>query len=125
MNRMTYRRLALATLMMGMMGTTAALAEDAPKMDQKPMGMFRDADTDKDGFLTRAELDAAHKKRLDEMFENTDANKDGKLSKEEMKAGREKMRAKWKERREKMKAMREEMGKSKMEDGMPMDDSTH
>jgi Ca2+-binding EF-hand superfamily protein len=125
MTRFDYRRLALAALALGVMVPAAAHAEEAGKADHKPMGMFREADTDKDGFLTRAELDAAHKKRLDEMFANTDTNKDGKLSQDEMKEGRKKMREKWKERRAQMKSMREEMKKGKMEDDAPMGDDSH
>jgi hypothetical protein len=104
MNRFDYRRLALATLMMGALGTTAALAEEGTGPGgHKGPGMFKEADTDGDGFLTRMEMDAVHQKRLDKMFAETDTNKDSKLSEEEMKAGREKMREKFKGGREKFK----------------------
>ncbi len=59
---------------------------------------FEQADANKDGFLTREEMEAAHKARLDKMFARMDENKDGKLSREEMKKGHEAMRAKWQAR---------------------------
>jgi Spy/CpxP family protein refolding chaperone len=49
-------------------------------------------DTDKDGAVSRAELQAAQQKQLD-MFDRADVNKDGKLSADERKAFHETMRA--------------------------------
>ncbi|HEY4374365.1 MAG TPA: hypothetical protein VGN52_20755 [Burkholderiales bacterium] len=46
------------------------------------------ADTDGDGMLSRAEVDAAGIKNLSKNFDAIDANKDGKLSRDEMKAYR-------------------------------------
>ena len=86
-----------------LLGGAAAHAEDAPKADpaKKPhTGFFTDADANKDGFLTKDEMQKAQEKRLDDMFTRTDTNKDGKLSKDEMKTGRDKMEKRWKERRE-------------------------
>ena len=56
---------------------------------------FERADKNSDGFLTREEMDAAHKEKLDNMFGKLDTDKDGKLSKTELEAGRKEMRAKW------------------------------
>lgn len=59
---------------------------------------FEEADTNKDGFLTKDEMRAVQEKKLDQMFEHVDADKDGKLSKEELKKGHEEMRQKMRER---------------------------
>lgn len=58
--------------------------------------MFQETDTNTDGFITRDEMLAKQQARVDEMFTTIDADKDGKLSKDEMAKGRELMRAKWK-----------------------------
>jgi hypothetical protein len=60
--------------------------------------MFDKTDTNHDGFLSKDEMEASQKARLDEMFTLTDTNKDGKLSPEELKKGRELMREKFKEK---------------------------
>jgi len=52
-------------------------------------------DTDRDGQVTRAELEAAQKKQL-ELFERADADHDGRLTREEMRALRAQ---RWAERR--------------------------
>jgi Ca2+-binding EF-hand superfamily protein len=58
-----------------------------------PMHRF---DTDRDGQVTRAELEAAQKKQL-ELFERADADHDGRLTREEMRALRAQ---RWTERRD-------------------------
>jgi hypothetical protein len=67
--------------------------------------MFEETDSNKDGFLTREEMRAAHEKRQDKMFENLDSDKDGRLSKEELAKGRDDMKKKfkdnWKDRNDK------------------------
>jgi EF hand len=60
--------------------------------------MMRRMDTDKDGSISKAELQAAQLKQL-EMFDRADANKDGKLSAEERKAFHQTMRAEYKAKR--------------------------
>lgn len=67
------------------------------------MMFLRDADTNHDGKITRAEYDASVKARFDAM----DTNHDGKISKDERKAARDKMRA---EMRERMRAEGRERG---------------
>ena len=57
---------------------------------------FKDADTNKDGALDKAEFQAMHDKQFTEM----DANKDGKLSKDEMKAAHKARKDKMKEKRD-------------------------
>lgn len=71
-------------------------AKKAAEFEKRGKEMFDKTDTDKDGFLSREEMAASQKARMDEMFEKTDTNKDGKLSPEELKAGREAMREKFK-----------------------------
>jgi len=77
--------------------------DGSPPMDAKKGGdfekrgkeMFEKTDTNKDGFLSREEMAASQKERMDEMFDKTDSDKDGKLSPQELKAGREAMREKF------------------------------
>ncbi len=49
---------------------------------------FKAADKDGDGALSQQEADAAAREQAARMFERLDANKDGKLTQEEMRAGR-------------------------------------
>ena len=49
---------------------------------------LRAADKDGDGALSKAEAEAAGMKRLVENFDRLDANKDGKVTREEMRAAR-------------------------------------
>lgn len=128
MTRSQFRLLALSTLLASSL-TLPALAQEAaapsapaPEQVQGDHGpdhkmgkkwknsaeRFKQDDTNSDGFLTKDEMLAAHKKRIDEIYERLDANKDGKLSPEEMKKGRDDMRAKMKD---KMKERHEKMGK--------------
>ncbi len=66
--------------------------------------MFEESDKDGDGFLTKDEMLESHKKRVESMFETLDTDKNNKLSKEELAKGRDKMKAKWKEKREEKEA---------------------
>jgi len=66
-----------------------------PKHDRE--GFFKKIDTDGDGKLSKAEVDAAASKddnkglaKLKENFDTIDANKDGFLDKDELKAYRQK-----------------------------------
>lgn len=93
--------MALAALIL--MGTALpAFAEEGPKGDgpRKDRGakMFEEADTNKDGKLTKDEMRASHDKRIDKMFSELDTDKSGDLTKAELDAGRDKMREKMKER---------------------------
>jgi hypothetical protein len=76
----------------------------AGEFEKRGREMFEKTDTDKDGFLSKAEMEASQKDRMEEMFDKTDTDKDGKLSPEELKKGREamreKFRSKYKEHRE-------------------------
>ncbi len=116
MTKQQYRLLALTALMSATFALPVLAEEGGPdrqgERDQKRQEHYMKADTNKDGFLTKDEMLAQHKKRLDEMFEKSDLNKDGKLSKDEMQKGREAMRAKMKNR---MKEWKDKRG-NQMED---------
>jgi hypothetical protein len=56
-----------------------------------------DADTNKDGVISKDEFMAAHQARADKMFTMMDANHDGKIDQAERNA----MKGKWKEHHEK------------------------
>ena len=59
-------------------------------------GMLRLADADKDGAITKAELQSAALARFDRL----DANKDGTVTADEAKAARDSVRQQWQARRE-------------------------
>src|SRR5690348_3238130 len=61
-----------------------------PAFADKGHGMFERTDTDGDGFITKVEFDAGR----DGMFAHLDANKDGIVTQDEMKAARDAWRAK-------------------------------
>lgn len=75
--------------------------------------MFDETDANHDGALSKEEWQA----KGDKMFAEIDGNKDSKLSQDEMKAHHEKKRAAWKERREERKEKMGEM-KEKMQERM-------
>lgn len=112
---MTIRKLLLSALAIGMF-SVPVLAQDTPPAHDGP-GMDKkfSADTDGDGFLSKAEFMAVQEKRFAEM----DKDSDGKVSKDEMKAHRETMKEKFKEKRkewsEKLNEKKEEM-KDKIEE---------
>jgi len=54
-------------------------------MREKMRDHWKSADKDGDGSLSRAEVEAAHMKRLLRDFDKLDTNKDGKLSEDEIK----------------------------------------
>lgn len=54
-------------------------------MREKMREHWKSADKDGDGALSRAEVDAAHMKRLSRDFDKLDTNKDGKLTEDEIK----------------------------------------
>ena len=61
-----------------------------PAFADKGHGMFERSDADGDGFITKVEFNAGR----DSMFTTIDANKDGILTQEEMQAARDAWRAK-------------------------------
>jgi Ca2+-binding EF-hand superfamily protein len=77
-----------AVMLMALMGatiSTAALAERGPMGGMMGMASFEELDADKDGKITKDELAARHAAR----FTQADADKDGKLSVEELIAMRD------------------------------------
>ncbi len=106
-------------------GSALAADMDAkmpPKGDEgmKHHPMFKEADTNDDGFLSKDEWKA----KGDKMFSEIDTNNDGKISPDEMKAHHEKRREMMKEHREerheKMGEMKEKMGEMKEKMGERM-----
>lgn len=88
-NKLTGSALIVATVLMG----AAAFAQDQQGPEGRGMGPmfdFSTLDADKDGKVTKAELDAQKTAR----FTEADTNKDGKLSAEELTAARDAMIAK-------------------------------
>ncbi|MFT6200875.1 MAG: Ca2+-binding EF-hand superfamily protein [Candidatus Endobugula sp.] len=71
------------------MAVTPAIADGHKKGGEK----FKQADTNGDGMLSKAEMKVQQEKRLDKMFSEADVDNDGNLSKEELHAHREKKRA--------------------------------
>ena len=67
---------------------TATATQDAPSPPGREGGLFRHADADKDGIVTRPELLAS----VDARFAKGDANKDGKITAEERQAAHKAMR---------------------------------
>lgn len=66
-----------------------AAPADAPERPHRGGGMFKAADANGDGMVTRAEMIAAATKHFDAL----DTNKDGKVTREEMMAARARHRA--------------------------------
>lgn len=60
-----------------------AVAEDAPKIEKQPGELFKKLDTNGDGVLTASEVPKEHQKLFERLLRIGDANKDGKLSREE------------------------------------------
>lgn len=88
----------------GLLGTAAALAlaiampaisQAGPGKGEHGARLFEQTDKDGDGFVSKAEMQAASEQR----FAKVDANGDGVLTKEEMDAAHEKMREKFKAHR--------------------------
>lgn len=68
------------------------------KFEKRGKEMFEKTDVDKDGFLSKEEMESSHRARMEEMFNKTDLDKDGKLSPEELQKGRESMRDKFRQK---------------------------
>ncbi len=109
------KTLTMAAVALGLILTSAAaMAEDTAKPavkdpqqhgDKHRPDRFAEADKNNDGFITKEEMTAAQKAKMDKMFADLDTDKDSKLSKAEMEAGkkqmREKMKAHWNEKKAK------------------------
>ncbi len=66
---------------------------DGKQCEHMKHGMLQDADTNKDGVISRDEFMAAHQARMNKMFDMMDTNHDGKIDQAE----RDAMKAKWKD----------------------------
>ena len=92
----------LLTLSVAALAISAAPALADNHSDGKKGGMFAKHDTNGDGVISKSEF-LAH---AEERFATMDADGNGEVSKDEAKAGKEKMRERVKERREKIKEHR-------------------
>ena len=71
-------------------GTPPAAKGEAGKGERGQRGeRMKAADKDGDGAISKAEADAAGMTRLSKNFDKLDANKDGKVSRDEMKMARQ------------------------------------
>lgn len=96
---MQLQKLAVWAAVLTLFAAGRAYAEDAaPTPDHPPHKM--DADTNKDGKISRDEFRAAHEKRSDAMFKRMDTNGDGAIDQDEKKAAGEKMHERLEHRRE-------------------------
>lgn len=110
---MQLRKIFLAALALVVMAGAPAMAEDGPKGEHEGHKMMKnDADTDGDGFLSKAEFMAVQEKRFAEM----DGDSDGKVSKEEMKGHFKKMKDVYQEKRKEMAEKMKEKAKEKAEE---------
>lgn len=66
---------------------------DGKACTHKKHGMMQDADTNKDGAISRDEFMSSHQARAEKHFAKMDANNDGKIDQAEKDA----MKAQWKE----------------------------
>ena len=74
-----------------------AYAGDGENMNKKinnTSKRIEKIDTDGDGLISKLEMMAAHRYRIDRIFSSYDKNNDGKLSKEELKASKKAMKKK-------------------------------
>lgn len=94
------RKFLTVMMLGGMLATTGVYAQDKtekPKRD--PEQMFNKLDADKDGKLSKEEVDKSEKGRLKENFTAIDTNKDTYLDKDELKAYRKERMGKIKKQR--------------------------
>jgi Ca2+-binding EF-hand superfamily protein len=71
-----------------------AIGLAAPALADGPGGLFKTADTNKDGVVDQTEFQASR----DKWFADLDANKDGFVTADELKAFGEKMHAQWQQK---------------------------
>ena len=96
-------------------GVSPAFAEhhEGGKHDGHKGKMFEESDANGDGVISKDEFKAHHEKKMDEWFSKLDQDGDGNVTKEEIKAGREKMHERMKD---KMKERREKRQEGEAED---------
>lgn len=88
------RLIAAASMLALGVSASVFAQQSAPVSDRATRAQehFKTADTDKDGFISRAEAEKSMP-RLTQHFDALDTNKDGKLSPDELKAGFAQMRS--------------------------------
>ena len=72
--------------------------------------MFKEADANADGVISKDEFKAHHEKKADDWFTKLDADGNGEVTDEEAKEGRKNMRKKMKDRKGKRKERKQERG---------------
>lgn len=90
---------AFSGMLLVLLHGAALAAEPAPA--GKPGKMMEEADANKDGKVSFDEFKAGHDRRMQEHFKKLDANGDGFIDKPEAQKGREEMREKRQDRMEK------------------------
>jgi hypothetical protein len=87
---MQLQKLAVCAAVLTWFATGQIYAEDAAPMEGHPRQKV-DADTNKDGKISRDEFFAAQEKRIDAMFKRMDTNADGFIDQAEKQASKDKM----------------------------------
>lgn len=82
----TLQILAISSLLLGLSQTANAAHEMNHDMDATHAHSWQDADTNKDGVISKDEFMAKHQERAEKMFLKLDANKDGKVDEAERKS---------------------------------------
>ncbi|MCW4470380.1 hypothetical protein OGH69_15510 [Flavobacterium sp. MFBS3-15] len=79
-------KFAAAFIMAALFGTTAAVAQEIEKPENRRKEMIKRLDTDNDGKISMAEAEKSPKGKLKENFAAIDTNKDSFLDESELKA---------------------------------------
>lgn len=80
------RILAIFSLLLGLAQTANAAHDMNHDADAAHPHSWQDADTNKDGVISKEEFMAKHQERAEKMFSRLDTNKDGKVDEAERKA---------------------------------------
>lgn len=89
------KKLSLPIITMALFLSIPAYAGDGEIMKKKIYNTSRrieKIDTDGDGLISKLEMMAAHRLRIDRIYASYDKNNDGKLSKNELKASKKGMK---------------------------------
>ncbi len=118
------RFLTLTAAILAIQSVPAFAEEGGDKADKSRPShhegkMFEESDSNGDGTISKAEFKAHHEKKMDEWFSKLDGDGNGEINREEAKAGREKMREHMKE---KMKERRESMDEKAKDSQKPKAD---
>lgn len=105
---MQLQKLAVCAAVLTLFAAGQTYAEDAAPTPERPTHKV-DADTNKDGKISRDEFFAAQEKRIEAMFKRMDTNADGFIDQAEKQASKDKMR----EMREHRREMKQKAGADK------------